>query len=162
MRRVPLRQLVAKDINPVVGGRIEYQGKMASVRAIGAGRVLLDYNPPLAGKTLIYEVTVSKKLESNEEKIGALVHRRIPAVEEDKFKLAIQDKTLTIDMPEVAFYIEGIQIAKRGIAMDIQKFIPDLTETRFVEVFKAEPKPPPVAAPAPAPASEPEAKASAP
>jgi peptidylprolyl isomerase len=154
VKRVPLRQLVAKDINPVVGGRIEYQGKMASVRAIGAGRVLLDYNPPLAGKTLIYEVTVSKKLESNEEKIGALIHRRIPAVEEDKFKIAVQDKTLTIDMPEVAFYIEGIQIAKRGIAMDIQKFIPDLTETRFVEAFKTEPKPAP-AAPAPAPAAEP-------
>jgi FKBP-type peptidyl-prolyl cis-trans isomerase 2 len=162
VKRVPLRQMVAKDINPVVGGRIEYQGKMAVVRAIGAGRVLLDYNPPLAGKTLIYEVTVSKKLESNEEKIGALIHRRIPAVEENKFKLAVQDKTLTIDMPEVAFYIEGIQVAKRGIAMDIQKFIPDLTETRFVEAFKAEPKPAPAAAPAPATVAEPELKAPAP
>ena len=170
VRRVPLRQLVAKDINPVIGGRIEYQGKMASVRAIGAGRVLLDYNPPLAGKTLVYEVTVVKKLESNEEKIGALIHRRIPAVEENKFKLAIQDKTLTIDMPEVAFYIEGIQIAKRGVALDIQKFIPDLTETRFVETFKAEPKPAPVATPTPesttpptpVPASEAEPKTSAP
>jgi peptidylprolyl isomerase len=162
VKRVPLRQLVAKDINPVVGGRIEYQGKTAIVRAIGAGRVLLDFNPPLAGKTLIYEVTVSNKLENNEEKIGALIHRRIPAVEENKFKLAIQDKTLTIDMPEVAFYIEGIQIAKRGIAMDVQKFIPDLAETRFVEAFKAEPKLAPAAVSAPAPASEAEAKAPAP
>jgi peptidylprolyl isomerase len=140
IRHVPLRQLLAKDIHPVIGARIEYQGKMASVRAIGAGRVLLDYNPPLAGKTLIYDVTVSKKLETNEEKISALIHRRIPQVEENKFKLAIQDKTLTIDMPEVAFYIEGIQIAKRGIAIDIQKFIPDLTETKFIESFKTEPK----------------------
>jgi FKBP-type peptidyl-prolyl cis-trans isomerase 2 len=161
VKRVPLRHLLEKDINPVIGARIEYQGKMASVRAIGAGRVLLDYNPPLAGKTLIYEVTVSKKLESNEEKIAALIHRRILQVEEKQFKLTIQDKTLTIDMPEVAFYIEGIQIAKRGIAIDIQKFIPDLTETKFVESFKAEPKPEP-AAPAPTvqtTAPEPEAKA---
>ena len=156
MRRVPLKQLLAKEINPVIGARIEYQGKMASVRAIGAGRVLLDFNPPLAGKTLIYDATVNKKLESNEEKIGALIHRRVPVVEENNFKLTIQDKSLTIDMPETAFYIEGIQIAKRGIAMDIQKFIPDLTETKFVEAFKAEPKPAPAAAPTPA---APEAKA---
>ena len=151
-----------KEINPVIGARIEYQGKMASVRAIGAGRVLLDYNPPLAGKTLIYEVTVSKKLETNEEKIAALIHRRILQVEENKFKLAIQDKILTIDMPEVAFYIEGIQIAKRGIAIDIQKFIPDLAETKFVESFKAEPKPEPASpaqTAAPTAAPEPEAKA---
>ena len=152
VKLVPLKQLLAKEINPVIGARIEYQGKMASVRSIGAGRVLLDFNPPLAGKTLIYDVTVSKKLESNEEKIGALIHRRVPVVEENKFKLTIQDKSLTIDMPEVAFYIEGIQIAKRGIALDIQKFIPDLAETKFVETFKAEPKPAP-AAPAPAPST---------
>jgi hypothetical protein len=82
-------------------------------------------------------------------------------VEENKFTLTIQDKNLTIDMPEVAFYIEGIQIAKRGIALDIQKFIPDLAETKFVEAFKAEPKPvaaapmPALEAPAPeAPVSE--------
>jgi peptidylprolyl isomerase len=157
VKLVPLKQLLAKEINPVIGARIEYQGKMASVRSIGAGRVLLDFNPPLAGKTLIYDLTVNKKLESNEEKIGALIHRRVPVVEENQFKLTIQDKSLTIDMPEVAFYIEGIQIAKRGIALDIQKFIPDLAETKFVEAFKAEPKPAP-AAPTPAP----ETQASAP
>ena len=155
VKLVPLKQLLAKEINPVIGARIEYQGKMASVRSIGAGRVLLDFNPPLAGKTLIYDITVSKKLESNEEKIGALIHRRVPVVEEDKFKITIQEKTLTIDMPEVAFYIEGIQIAKRGTALDIQKFIPDLAETKFIEAFKAEPKPAPLA---PIPAPEAQAK----
>ena len=148
IKRVPLKQLYAKEINPVIGARIEYQGKMASVRSIGAGRVLLDFNPPLAGKTLIYDATVTKKLDSSEEKIGALIHRRVPVIEENKFKLTIQDKNLTIDMPEETFYVEGIQIAKRGIAMDIQKFLPDLAETRFVETFKVEPKPAP-ATPAP-------------
>jgi peptidylprolyl isomerase len=119
---------------------------MATVRSIGAGRVLLDFNPPLAGRTLIYETIVTKKLEKNEEKISALIHRRVPVVEEEKFKLCIQDKSLTIDMPEETFYVEGIQIAKRGISMDIQKFIPDLCETKFVETFKAEPKPAPTEA----------------
>ena len=121
--------------------QIEFQGKDAVVRSIGAGRVLLDFNPPLAGKTLIYDVTVTKKFDSKEEKIGALIHHRIPIVEENKFKIAIQDTSLTIDMPEDAFYIEHIEIYKRGIATDIQKFIPDLIETKFVETFKAEPKP---------------------
>lgn len=40
VRRVPLRQLLARDITPTLGLRIEYGGKMATVRAIGAGRVL--------------------------------------------------------------------------------------------------------------------------
>ena len=150
IRRVPIRQLLAKEINPVIGARIEFQGKMATVRSIGAGRVLLDFNAPLAGRTLIYDLTVTKKFESEEEKIGALIHRRIPVVEEEKFKITLKDKNLSIDMPEETFYVEGIQIAKRGIAMDIQKFLPDLVETKFIETFKAEPKPAPVVEPAPA------------
>jgi peptidylprolyl isomerase len=142
VKRVPLKQLLAKDVhNPTIGMRIDYGGKMAIIRFIGAGRVLLDFNPPLAGKTLIYEVTVNKKLETSEEKIVALIHRRIPVVEAEKFKFAIQEKTLEIDMPEDTFYVEGVQIAKRGIAMDVQKFLPELAEIKFVETFKSEPKP---------------------
>jgi len=140
VKRVPLKQLTAKGTNPVIGMRIDYNGKMASVRSIGAGRVLLDFNPPLAGKTLVYDVTVNKKLETNEEKTAALIHRRIPVVEEAKFKFTIQEKTLTVEMPEETFYLEGVQIAKRGIAIDMQKFLPEMAEIKFVETFKAEPK----------------------
>jgi peptidylprolyl isomerase len=141
VKRVPLKHLTEKGINLAIGARIEYNGKMASVRSIGAGRVLLDYNPPLAGKTLVYEVTVQKKLETNEEKIAALVHRRIPVAEIAKFKLAFEEKTLTVEMPEETFYLEGVQVAKRGIAMDVQKFFPETTAIKFIETFKAEPKP---------------------
>jgi len=112
IKRVPLKQLLAKDINPAIGMRIEYGGKNAVIRSIGAGRVLLDFNPPLAGKTLVYDVTVQKKLETNEEKIGALIHRRIPIAEAEKFKLALKENVLTVDMPEEAFYLEGVQVAK--------------------------------------------------
>jgi peptidylprolyl isomerase len=142
VKRVPLKQLLAKDVhNPTIGMRINYNGKMATIRSIGAGRVLLDFNPPLAGKTLIYEVTVNEKLEASEEKIAALIHRRIPVVEAEKFKFTIKEKTLAIDMPEETFYVEGVQIAKRGIAMDLQKFLPEFTEIKFVESFRSEPKP---------------------
>ena len=141
VRRVPLRQLTAKGISPALGMRIEYGGKNASIRAIGAGRVLLDFNPPLAGKTLVYEVTVQTRLEANEEKIAALIHRRIQVAEAAKFKLAVEEKALTVEMPEETFYLEGVQVAKRGIATDVQKFFPDIMAIKFVETFKAEPKP---------------------
>jgi len=143
IKRVPIKQLYAKEINPVVGARIEFQGKMATVRSTGSGRVLLDYNPPLAGRTLIYDVKITKKLDLAEEKIGALIHRRVPVVEENKFQIALNGINLIINMPEETFYVEGIQIAKRGIAMDIQKFLPEIAETKFVETFKSEAKPVP-------------------
>jgi peptidylprolyl isomerase len=141
VKRVPLRHLTDKGITPSLGMRIEYDNKLATIRAVGAGRVLLDFNPPLAGKTLVYEVTVQKKLETREEKIAALIHRRIPAVEIEKFKFTIKAKAVSIEMPEEAFYLDGVQVAKRGIALDIQKFFPEITTVKFTETFKAEPKP---------------------
>jgi len=140
VRRVSLKHLTAKGITPTLGMRVEYNDKTATVRAVGAGRVLLDFNPPLAGKTLNYELTVQKKLKTINEKISALTHRRILAVEENKFKFTIRAKAVNIEMPEEAFYLEGIQVAKRGIATDTQKFFPKITTVKFIETFKAEPK----------------------
>ena len=116
--------------------QLEYDGKLATVRTIGSGRVQLDFNPPLAGKTLVYEVTVEKKLKTTSEKIAALIHRRIPAVEAKKFKCQIGKGNVTLSMPEEAFYLEGVQLAKRGIAMDIQRFFPEIKTVKFSETFK--------------------------
>lgn len=140
VRLVPLRRLTDKGITPQLGARIEYNGKLATVRTMGAGRVQLDFNPALAGKTLVYEVTITKKLESIEERLAALIHRRIPLVEVSKFDFKIKKTEVDVTMPEDAFYLEGIQVAKRGLAMDIQKFFPEINAVKFIEEFKR-PKP---------------------
>jgi peptidylprolyl isomerase len=136
VRLVPLRRLTTRGITPQPGMRIELDRKFATVRTMGSGRVQLDFNPPLAGKTLVYEVTVQKKLETKADRITALIHRRITAIEVEKFNLKISKKGVTINVPEEAFYVEGLQLAKRGIAADIQKFFPETATIKFVETFK--------------------------
>jgi FKBP-type peptidyl-prolyl cis-trans isomerase 2 len=136
VRMTPLRRLIAKGITPQLGMRVEIDGKLATVRTIGAGRVQLDFNPPLAGKTLVYEVTIEKKIDKKAEKIAALIHRRILSVDINKFDLKLTQKAFTLTLPEEAFYIEGLQLAKRGIAMDVQKFFPEIATVNFVETFK--------------------------
>ncbi|MEM2273356.1 MAG: FKBP-type peptidyl-prolyl cis-trans isomerase [Candidatus Bathyarchaeia archaeon] len=135
IKMYPLRRFLAQGISPRVGMRVEVDGRIATIRAISGGRVQLDFNPPLAGKTLIYEVTIRKKLETIEEKIKALIHRRIPQVDIEKFTLEMGEDNVTINVPEEAFYIEGLQVIKRGIFLDIQKFFPEKKTIRFIEVF---------------------------
>jgi len=142
---VHLRRLIEKGITPQLGARIEYNGKPATIRTMGAGRVRLDFNPSLAGKTLVYDITVTKKLETIEEKLTALLHRRIPLVEPSKFDLKIKKSEIDIVMPEDAFYQEGIQARKKGLATDIQKFFQDINAVKFIEEFK---RPKPVRPPA--------------
>jgi peptidylprolyl isomerase len=139
VKLTPLRRLTAKNIKPQLGMRVEIDGKLAVIRSVGAGRVQLDFNPPLAGKTIIYEVEVKKKIEVNEEKISALIHRRIPVVEITKFTYKIGKTSIEINVPEEAFYVEGLQLAKRGVATDIKKFFPEIATIKFIEIFHKEP-----------------------
>ncbi len=140
MRLIPLRRFRARDVTPQPGMEVDVDGRAAIVRAVGAGRVQVDFNPPLAGRTLTYEATVKAILERPEDKIRALVHRRIPSVPAEKFDIRVRAGALRITVPQEAFLAEGLQYAKRGIASDIEKFLPEIRETTFIETF-ARPKP---------------------
>lgn len=139
VRLVPLRRLTARGISPKIGMRVEFDKKLATIRTMGSGRVQLDFNPPLAGKTLVYEVTVKKKLATKTEKIAALIHRRVPTVDVEKFDFKVTKTSIAVDIPDEAFYLEGLQLAKRGLVTDIQKFFPEITKARFVEEHVTKP-----------------------
>jgi FKBP-type peptidyl-prolyl cis-trans isomerase SlyD len=136
MRLVPLRKFREKGIDPLPGAQIEFDGRPAVVRAVGAGRVQVDYNHPLAGRTLIYDVSIEKVLEDENEKVLNIISRRIPEVKSDKFVLTREQDDLTVEVPEEAFYLSGLQIAKKAIAADIQKYFPAIGGISFREVFK--------------------------
>lgn len=137
IRMIPLRRF-PRDSRPRVGDRVEIGGRVGVVRAVGAGRVQVDFNHPLAGKTLVYQVTLKKILESDEEKLKALLHRRIPGVEPDQFKLEVSDGKLTVELPSSAFLVEGLQIIKRGFVSDVSRYFEEIDEVVFIERYKVE------------------------
>jgi peptidylprolyl isomerase len=146
VRLVPLRKFTAEGLNPVPGLQVNIDGKTAQVRSVGAGRVQVDYNHPFAGKTLIYELTVEKILETDEEKIRNLIHKRIPTVSQEKFNIRIEQTKLEVEIPEEAFFLEGLQVEKRTVTADIEKYLPKMDTVAFLEYFKKL-APPPLAAP---------------
>ncbi|RLJ07027.1 MAG: hypothetical protein DRP12_03000, partial [Candidatus Aenigmatarchaeota archaeon] len=111
---ISLSHFLKNKINPIPGMPIEIEGVPARVQAVSGGRVRVDFNHPLAGKTVIYRLKVVKKLENLKEKAEALIkhfgisgevviqdqkpliklEKEIP----EKLKKAIQDL-----LPEVGF-----------------------------------------------------------
>jgi len=136
MRLVPLRRFRDKGIEPTPGAQIEFDGRHATVRAVGAGRVQVDYNHPLAGRTLIYDVSIEKIVEDDNEKILNIISKRIPEIDKAKFGVERTGKELTVEVPEEAFYLSGLQVAKKSVTSDLQKFFPDIDTISFREVFK--------------------------
>src|SRR5881296_1304851 len=135
MRLVPLRRFREQGI-PSPGAQIELDGRPATVRAVGAGRVQVDYNHPLAGRTLIYEVSIEKVVEDDNEKVLNIIAKRIPEVDKAKFGVERDRTELTVEVPEEAFYLSGLQVAKKSVTSDLQKFFPDIDTISFREVFK--------------------------
>ena len=133
---MPARRISQMGIRPRVGQRVEINGRVGVIRAVGSGRVQVDFNHPLAGKMLIYEVAVREKIEDPVGKVRALIHRRLPLVPAEKFDVEVGEKEVVIKVPEEAFYVEGIQVIKRGIASDILRFFEGVEAVRFVEEFK--------------------------
>ncbi|HUH82764.1 MAG TPA: FKBP-type peptidyl-prolyl cis-trans isomerase [Nitrososphaerales archaeon] len=161
LRMMPLRKFGEREHELVVGDQVEIDNRVGTVRFIGSGRAQVDFNHRLAGKSIIYDFEVLKTVDTDFDKVRALVDRRL-AAEGKKAAIEIADGALTVTIPEELFLVEGLQIIKRGISNDVFKFVPAIGTLTFVEKFD-NPKPPqkkeePKAEKAPAPAAAPKTR----
>jgi peptidylprolyl isomerase len=150
VRMIPQRKLGDKADEVSVGDVIEVDDRTGIVRYVGSGRIQVDFNHRFAGRTLLYDVNVLKKLDSDEDKVRALAKRRM-GLDDAKMKLKLSAADLEIELPEDAYLAEGLQIIKRAVANDIFKFVPSVKNVRFVEnysqpVEQKKPEPPKEAA----------------
>ncbi len=139
LRMVPLRKFGEREHELSVGDSVEIDNRAGVVRFIGSGRAQVDFNHRLAGKSIIYDFKVLRTVDTDEDKVRALVDRRL-AGEGSKANLELSDAGLTVTIPEDLFLVEGLQIIKRGIANDVFKFVPKLSTLAFFERFN-NPKP---------------------
>jgi len=136
VQTIPYRILRSKGVNPVIGAELEIDGRQAIVRSVGAGRVQVDYNHPLAGRKIVYKLRVTENVTDEKKKMEALIGRRFLGIDTGEFKLRKTKKKLRIGVPDQIFFSENIQIAKRGVALDILRYFEELDEVEFYETIK--------------------------
>jgi len=140
VRILPLRRFGEKAAQLKVGDEIELDNKICYVKLIGSGRVHVDFNHKLAGKTIIYGVEIIGELKGDEEKVKALFSRRIPIdripIDKEKLKFSIQENIITFELPEEIYLEEGLQIVKRALSNDIFKFLPAINKVVFQENYE--------------------------
>ncbi|MHA1596485.1 MAG: FKBP-type peptidyl-prolyl cis-trans isomerase [Candidatus Asgardarchaeia archaeon] len=140
IERISIRKFRREGIEPNPRMRVRVGNRVGTVIHVGAGRVLVDFNHPLAGKTLVYEAEVKKILKEFKDKVRYLIRRRIADIELNKVKVLKKGKTVSIELPEDVLYSRDVHIAKRGIAQDLFKYFGDIDRVRFIEELKREKK----------------------
>ncbi|MFH1500663.1 MAG: peptidylprolyl isomerase [archaeon] len=73
LKTMPLSVFKGQDIRPQSGMIFNFDGMMGKVSTVSGGRVIVDFNNPLAGKEVIYDLKVKRKIEALEEKAGAII-----------------------------------------------------------------------------------------
>lgn len=121
------------DKDPYVGMQISLKGKMGTITAITAGRVRVDFNNKLAGRTLKYKYKITSSAEKIDEKIMSIIEIHYGST--DDFTFNQHDDFTEIIIPDVCKFDQRWYLVKHRIATDLQKYA-DITVVRFTEEYK--------------------------
>ncbi len=135
IKTVSIREFYRIGKIPKIGDTVEINGQQARVIDISSGRVTLDFNHPLAGKTLIVQLKVLKKLEKDEDKIRYLVKRFIPHIKPENIDVKIEDNgsKVVIKLPIETMLIERIGVIKASIAEEIGRRLQNVRKVVFID-----------------------------
>jgi FKBP-type peptidyl-prolyl cis-trans isomerase SlyD len=73
----PEKEFKKQDVNVRPGDRVMVGDRQGRILSKGSGRVRVDFNHPLSGKDLEYEVEVLEKVEGDEEKAREIFRYRL-------------------------------------------------------------------------------------
>jgi FKBP-type peptidyl-prolyl cis-trans isomerase 2 len=117
-----------KEDKPLVGMRVGVEGKYGTVTRIIGRKVSIDFNHPLADKTVVYEYKILESIEDRQEKLKSMVK----TFARMDLEAEIRDDMAIITVPwELSYYKEWLMI-RRGLADMIIQHL-GLKEVDFVE-----------------------------
>lgn len=71
---IPMKIFHQQKINPFSGAVFNFDGKLARIISVSGGRVMTDFNNPIAGKVVNYKINIKRKLTDQNEKIKAFIN----------------------------------------------------------------------------------------
>ena len=134
--------------NPELGKEFvkQSQGQMqrGTVTNVMQGRVIVDYNHPLAGQSIDYNLEIVDKIEDFNKKIEYfMINKGIPSENVSDFQVSYipKSKTLEISIPKM-FLFQNLTYVKFGLAMDLQTHMAEeIDDVKFIEVYEKIPLP---------------------
>jgi len=113
---IPGKEMRKQGIDPKVGQRWSVNGVIGFVRSVTSGRVIIDFNHPLAGKKLTYEVEIIKKVTSIKEQVTELM--------KTLFDLKLDDYTLTTNKNQISITFKQLrpEVVIKRVKEELKKY----------------------------------------
>lgn len=139
---IPMKEFKKQGMTPFPGMRITSEGAEGKILTVNGGRVKVDFNHPLAGKDLIYDIEVAEVIDDVEEKVKSMIelHYANPNVDIDKTEITVEDGVVSIQLDEMAKFDQqsymDVTFARFRIAKDIWDNIEEVTKVNFIDSFE--------------------------
>lgn len=128
IQMIPLKIFQQHQVNPIPGAMFNFDGKMAKILTVSGGRVMVDFNHPLAGKPVNYKIKILRKVEDIKEKANALIY----FFTKKDFETEIKEKKLIVkaDKQFAQFLMLFKDKVKEILGLDLEvKEIEEKTKT---------------------------------
>ena len=132
----PMREFLKQDIEPKVGMEVTVRNRRATIIAMTAGRVRIDFNNRLAGRTLKYKYKIVSKPSKPKEIVEQLLKMSYGTYE--GFDIHHHGDDYKITLPDVCKYDQKWLLAKYRVVTDLREVL-DAEKISFVEEY-AKPK----------------------
>lgn len=131
IRIIPSANFRNQNIDATPGSYVTINNLRGKIVSSDGGRIRVDFNHPLAGKTLEYEVEVLKEVSEMNEKVKSILQYFMHAGDEDVVVNAGETTEIVltekVDMPKNA---------KHEVAETIMKWMKEIKKVKFVDVFE--------------------------
>jgi FKBP-type peptidyl-prolyl cis-trans isomerase 2 len=129
---LPLREFRRREIEPQQGMEVQVRNRMGTVTAVTAGRVRVDFNNPLAGRTLRYKFKVLKKVKAAKAKVKAIIEMDYGSA--DDFQIKVEKGKASIILPDASKVDEAWFVNKFRVVSDLREHA-GLKTIQFLEEY---------------------------
>lgn len=70
---IQTKKLLENNIKPFPGLQLNIDGTLATIKTVSGGRTMIDFNHPLSGKDVVYEITVKRDVIDDAEKAKSIL-----------------------------------------------------------------------------------------
>lgn len=136
IKPIPLSNFKGQNIDPTPGSYITINNVRGRIISADGGRVRVDFNHPLAGKKLEYEIEVKKEITDVAERVKAIVGYMTGIVFE-KIHVKVNEKEAEV---KVDAKQELPANTKKSIADLAIKWVKGIEKIKFVDEYSGEQK----------------------
>ena len=94
IQMMPIKIFAEQNVNPVPGIMFNFDGRIGKILTVTGGRVMVDFNNPIAGKDVEYKIRILRKIEEINEKAKALIEFLFKR----DLKFEVKDKKLIVEV----------------------------------------------------------------